>query len=169
MGANGGALMAIDAETLPPLRRALAFHAAVDQSIIQSDKGGRGGWRRRFNPAIRSIPYHTRDGIHRLPGRLRTVRLECVDACVLLDRAKDMDYCTIYAVLPYLTATITACTVRDFDRDGWADLLMAQRGAAGISGYGDEWDMLGWRRVTYPALRRQIKSGAGKAGGAVAE
>lgn len=39
---------------------------------------------------------------------------------------------------------------------------MEQRGAAGISGYGDEWDMLGWRRVTYPALRRQIKLGGRK-------
>ena len=34
---------------------------------------------------------------------------------------------------------------------------MAQQGAVGISGYGDEWDLLGWRRVTRPALRRQIK------------
>ena len=28
----------------------------------------------------------------------------------------------------------------------------AQRGAAGVSGYGDEWDMLGWRRVERPGL-----------------
>ena len=34
---------------------------------------------------------------------------------------------------------------------------IAQQGAAGVSGYGDEWDLLGWRRVTRPALRRQIK------------
>ena len=37
---------------------------------------------------------------------------------------------------------------------------MAQRGAVGISGYGDEWDVLGWRKVTRPALRRQFNGGA---------
>ena len=73
----------------------------------------------------------------------RLVEMTPISACVLLDRIKDMDYCTIYAAPPYPTATITACTVHDFARDGWADLLMAQRGAAGISGYGDKWDMLG--------------------------
>ena len=36
---------------------------------------------------------------------------------------------------------------------------MAQRGAVGISGYGNEWDVLGWRKVTRPALRRQINGG----------
>ena len=47
--------MAIDAETLPPPRRALAFHAAVDQSIIQSDKAvevaGDGGLILRYAPS----------------------------------------------------------------------------------------------------------------------
>ena len=39
---------------------------------------------------------------------------------------------------------------------------MAQQGAVSISGYGDAWDLLGWRRVTRPAWRRQIK-GEGEA------
>ena len=91
---------------------------------------------------------------------MQTVQLECVDACILPDRIKDLDSCTIYADPPYPSATTTAYAVRDFDRDGLADVLMAQRGAVGISGYGDEWDVLGWRRVTRPALRRQISGGA---------
>ena len=53
----------------------------------------------------------------------------------------------------------TAYSVRGVDWDRLADLLMAQRGAVGVSGYGDEWDRLGWRRVTRPALRRQINGG----------
>ena len=87
------------------------------------------------------------------------MQLECVDACILLDQIKGMDYCTIYADPPYPTANTTGYAVRGFDRDGLADLLMAQRGAVGISDYGDEWDMLGWRRVVRPALRHQIKGG----------
>ena len=70
-----------------------------------------------------------------------------------------MDYCTIYADPPDPTSGTKAYSARGFDRDGLADLLMAQRDTVGISRYGDEWDILGWRRVTRPALRRQI-SGA---------
>jgi len=151
------ALTAMDDESLPPLRRALAFHIAVDQSVIQSDNAAMGRWQRRFNPAIGSIAYHTSDEIHRRSSRLRTARLECVDACILLDRIKDLDSCTIYADPPYPTANTTGYAVRDFDRAGLADVLMAQRGAVGVSGYGDEWDLLGWRRVIRLALRRQIK------------
>ena len=71
-----------------------------------------------------------------------------------------MDSGTIYADPPHPSATTTGYVVRDFDRDGLADVLMAQRGAVGISGYGDEWDVLGWRKVTRPALCRQINGGA---------
>ena len=158
------ALTAMDDESLPPVRRALAFHIAVDQSLTNSDNAGGSSWNRRFNPSIGSIAYHTRNEIHRLSSRLRTVQLECVDACVLLDRIKEMDYCTIYADPPYPSANTTAYAVRDFDRDGLADVLMAQRGAVGISGYGDEWDRLGWRRVTRPALHRQINGGGAMQG-----
>ena len=82
------ALTAMDDESLPPMRRALAFHIAVDQSITGSDNAGGGSWNRVFNPSIGSIPYHTRNEIRRLSIRLRTVQLECVDACVLLDSDK---------------------------------------------------------------------------------
>ena len=132
-------------------------YGIVDQSVIQSDNAAMGNWQRRFNPATSSIAYHTSDEIHRRTSRLRTVRLECVDACVLLDRIKDLDSGTIYADPPYPSANTTGYAVRDFDRAGLADVRMAQQGAVGISGYGDEWDLRGWRRVTRPALRRQIK------------
>ena len=68
-----------------------------------------------------------------------------------------MDSCTIYANPPYPTANTTGYAIRDFDRAELADVLMAQQGAVGVSGYGDEWDLPGWRRVIRPALRRQIK------------
>ena len=62
---------------------------------------------------------------------IATVQLECVDALTLLDRIKDMDSGTIYVDPPYPSATTTGYAVRDFDRDGLADVLMAQRGAVG--------------------------------------
>ena len=150
----------MDDESLPPLRRALAFHVVVDQSIPRSDTASKASWRCAYTPDAGIRRNHRQDEIKRIGNRLGNVQLECIDACILLDRIKDMDYCTIYADPPYYTSDTRAYSVRGFDRDGLADVLMAQRGAVGISGYGDEWDRLGWRRVTRPALRRQISGGA---------
>ena len=102
-----------------------------------------GNWQRRFNPTIGSIAYHTSDEIHRRSSRLRTVQPECIDACILLDRIKDLDPRTIYADPPYPTANTTGYAVQDFDRAGLMYALIAQQGAVRISGYGDEWDLLG--------------------------
>ncbi len=87
------------------------------------------------------------------------MQLECRDACDLLDRVKDYDYTVIYADPPYPTANTSAYSVRGVDWERLADLLMAQRGAVGVSGYGDEWDMLGWRRVERPGLSRAHTGG----------
>ena len=153
------ALTAMDDESLPPLRRALAFHVVVDQSIPRSDTASKAGWRCAYTPEAGIRRNHREDEIRRIGSRLANVQLECNDACILLDRIKDLDYCTIYADPPYCTSDTRRFAVRDFDRDVLAELLMAQRGAVGISGYGDEWDRLGWRRETRPALRRQISGG----------
>ena len=153
------ALTAMDDESLPPLRRALAFHVVVDQSIPRSDTASKAGWRCAYTPEAGIRRNHREDEIRRIGNRLANVQLECNDACILLDRIKDLDYCTIYADPPYCTSDTRRFAVRDFDRDVLAELLMAQRGAVGISGYGDEWDRLGWRRETRPALRRQISGG----------
>ena len=153
------AITAMDDESLPPLRRALAFHVVVDQSIPRSDTASKAGWRCAYTPDAEIRRNHRQDEIKRIGNRLGNVQLECIDACILLDRIKDLDYRTIYADPPYPTSDTRRFTVRDFDREWLADVLMAQRGAVGISGYGDEWDVLGWRRVTRPALRRQISGG----------
>ena len=151
-------LSAMDNESLPPLRRALAFHVVVDQAINHGD--ARRGWKRTFSPIVGSMPLHGIDTIAALWQRLRYVQLECQDACDLLDRVKDCDYTVIYVDPPYPTADTTVYAVRGVDWERLANLLMAQRGAVGVSGYGDEWDRLGWRRVTRPALRSQINGGS---------
>ena len=153
------ALTAMDDESLPPLRRALAFHVAVDQSLLRSDTASVASWRciTRFDGGVRRN--HRQDEIERIGKRLGNVQLECIDACILLDRIKDMDYCTIYCDPPYSTSDRgkrRGYSVWEVDREGLADLLVAQRGAVGISGYGGEWDMLGWRKISRPALRNQI-------------
>ena len=44
------ALTAMDDESLPPLRRALAFHIVVDQSIPRSDTTSKSSWRCVYKP-----------------------------------------------------------------------------------------------------------------------
>ncbi len=131
------ALTAMDDESLPPLRRALAFHVVVDQSLLRSDTVCIASWRciTRFDGGVKRN--HTQDEIKSIGNRLRSVQLECVDACVLLDRIKDLDYGTVYCDPPYPTSDNgkgRGYSVWDVDRDGLADVLRAQRGAAGISG-----------------------------------
>ena len=128
----------MDDESLPPLRRALAFQAAVDQSIPRSDTASKSSVRCAYTPDAGIRRNHPQDEIKRIRNRIANVRLECLDACILLDRIKDMDYCTIYADPPYPTSDTKAYSDHGFDRDGLADLLKAQRGAVGISGYANE-------------------------------
>ena len=80
------ALTAMDDESLPPLRRALAFHVAVDQSIPRLDTDSKAGWRCAYTPDAGIRRNHRQDEIRRIRNRLGNVQLECIDACILLDR-----------------------------------------------------------------------------------
>lgn len=151
------ALSAMDDESLPPIRRALAFHVVVAQCVNHGDSGTKGTWSRRFSPNVGSVFLHSALDIKTLSGRLRYVQLDCVDATVLLDRVRDMEYAVIYADPPYPSSDTSGYAVRSLDVQRCADLLAVQRGAVAVSGYGDEWDILGWRREERPAVRRQIR------------
>ena len=152
------ALTAMDDESLLPLRRALAFHVVVEQAVVHIDKTSRERGR-KITPAVGSVARIRAANIAAIAERLRDAQLECQDACSLPERVKGCDYAVIYADPPYWTADISAYPVSDLELDRCAGLLAAQRGAVGISGYANEWDLLGWRRVTRPALRRQISGG----------
>ena len=119
--------------------------------------GHSGGWIAHYNPSVGSLRLSSRQDITALARRLRYVQLESVDALTLLDWVKDCDYAIVYADPPYPTANTTPYVVKDIDIDALAGVLACQQGAVALSGYGDEWNMLGWRRVERPALRRQIK------------
>ena len=116
-----------------------------------------GGWGRKIIPAVGSVARIRAANIAAIAERLRDVQLECQDACDLLERVKGCDYAVIYADPPYRKADISAYPVSDLDLERYSGSLAAQRGTAGISGYANEWYLLGWRRVERHALRRQIK------------
>ena len=152
------ACASLDDESLTPLRRALAFHIAVDQGIMSSD--GARSWRRCLSGNKGSRPRFDRAGITRLADRLRSVQLESVDALDLLKRTADYEACAVYADPPYPTADTSVYAVDRVDIDALAAAFQAQRGAVAVSGYGSEWDCLGWHKTTKAALRRNIKAGS---------
>ena len=149
------AATAMDDIDLPPIRRALAFHIAISQSIINSDNLRHYGWRRGYAPVGAVVSKITQDDITTIARRLSNVQLECVDACDLLERVFDIET-IIYADPPYRTADTEGYNKVVLDVDRLAQLFRAQRGFVAISGYNDEWDMLGWHKYYKDARRHQI-------------
>lgn len=155
------ALTAVDDPDLPPLRRALAFHIQICQSINTGDNvHSPRDWRRRFDPFVYKMSDVDAADIYRLADRLRGVQLENTDALNLLERIAG-DRAVIYCDPPYHSANTTPYKEGGLDVERMAELLAAQNGAVAISGYGDEWDMLGWERHERRYSRYQINPNGG--------
>ena len=134
----------MDDESLPPIRRALAFHVVVSQSMNSGDNVTQGAWRRVFNGTAGA---HTwgRERMGALAQRLARVQLECRDAIEVLERTSKEAGAVVYCDPPYHTAYTHAYTHAGVP-DGLAEGLQAQKGHVALSGYRDEWDSLGWQR-----------------------
>ena len=90
--------------------------------------------------------------VPRLAERMKGVRLLNLPANDLLEEIVDDDQAVIYCDPPYRDASSYAYAVVKLDRDHTFDLLRSQRGRVAISGYGDEWDDLGWHRHEFETL-----------------
>lgn len=148
------------------MERALKFAVTCIQSVIHSDTEASGfGWsigrsskhapsgegytKRRYQASV------ARD-MEGLADRLRFVTLFNRPAESLLERFADADHAVIYCDPPYITADTSPYKHggASTDRDRLTDVLRAQTGSVAISGYGDEWDHLGWERSTFDTLGR---------------
>lgn len=126
-----------DFAAAPDLDSGLAFHIQVAQSIRHSPVGA------SFAVAVsvrRSIP---QPEVHRLAERLRGVQILNRDAVGLLERLAPERDAIIYVDPPYPSAD-TKPYARLPDYDGLRSALRAQQGRVAVSGYGAEWDCLGW-------------------------
>ena len=81
-----------------------------------------------------------------LAERMRGVGVENMDAVEMLERTAPLTDAVVYCDPPY--PSITGALYRHSELDGEAltERLLSQKGAAAVSGYGKEWDHLGWRR-----------------------
>ena len=90
--------------------------------------------------------------IDALYERISNVQLESTCAVKLLDRIGKEEGAVIYCDPPY-EKTINVYGTPALDREALTDVLLKQKGRVAISGYGEEWDHLGWykhkKRTTF--------------------
>ena len=129
---------------LSPVQRALALHVVITQSLMHAADGTT--WTPSYTPM--RINRWLGEELEPLAARMANVQLENRDALDILERAILCEDSVIYCDPPYHTAE---CDVYGQDSKGtnWArmaELLKAQKGECAVSGYGSEWDSLGWNR-----------------------
>ena len=132
---------------LDPLERAGLWTILVDQSIGKSMN--KSGWSIAYSAERgrggRPLGYwHSK--IQALAERIKGVQLECRPAVEILDRLASEAHAIIYCDPPYPTAASEFYGNAALDVDELAEVLLRQKGRVAISGYGEEWNMLGWER-----------------------
>ena len=132
-------------EEMPDLRRAWVWFVRVISSFTSTDNLKRGNaW-----AATKSYQPWVGDKVAKLASRFRDVRLECQDASVILERIAGRRRYIVYVDPPYQSARTHPYRYEEIDRPRLGATLKEQKGRVAISGYGDEWDSLGWVRNEY--------------------
>lgn len=138
----------VDWSTRDELLRAWDVYVILQQAFQHSLRLHRTGWRRSFTTDPRT-PSHMADRLDHLVARIEHVQLENIDALELLDRTRTVEDVVIYVDPPYYKKARYGTHLDDAgERADLVRMLKAQPGVVAISGYGDEWDDLEWRRLT---------------------
>lgn len=147
------------------LHDALTLHVCVEHSMAHGPVPSRGSWSVIFagtaSPA--GIEKWSRERVAALAARMRAVQLECRDACTILERTRRAASALIYVDPPYRSANYSPYgeAAKQIDWGQLKELLAAQAGRVAVSGYGDEWDGLGWHRSELADRHRPIGVHAG--------
>ena len=149
------AILNLDNPEISNLERALAFHCVVFMSMSSTDAATKGEYRIAYNPSFGSFGRWRSERVAILAERIWNLQIECRDAITLMERIADEEGCVVYADPPYPTAdTSPYVYMPDFDK--LSDVLLKQKGRVGLSGYGTEWDHLGWIKHERDALFRSM-------------
>ena len=136
--------------------RAWAFHTVVCQDIASSPE--RQYWASTKSVSAGSMGRWRQERVGWLAERIWNVQLECRDGLDLLEWMTDQPDAVIYCDPPYYSSHTKLHRHGDVDQARMEDLLLGQKGRVAVSGYGDEWDGLGWVRYE----RESAFSGVGK-------
>ncbi len=137
------------------LELGLATHIAITQSVMKGDDvfswgAVYKGWGGLPTPEIAG-----------LASRIRKVQLHNIDAIELMRRISKTPDIVVYCDPPYRTSELKMYKEKNLDVDTMSNIMntMSDNGSyIAVSGYGDEWDHLGWNRsefeVTYNGAGR---------------
>ena len=137
------------------LQRAVDTYVLLAQGFVSSMDCKRSTWLRRTTNG---------DGRHKieverligLSERIRDTQVECCDATRLLKRLVKSQDAVIYCDPPYSEALYGheySCDIED--KGEFSDVITQQQGFVAISGYGAEWDHLGWHVYEHEAYATQ--------------
>ena len=130
-----------------PLRRAWALTVVLSDSFMHSDTHQATSWQATYALGCMSrLPGRQR--LRRLADRMRNVQLECRDALDILEQTVDRDHAVVYCDPPYRSAPAAVAYGFQPEWDRMTELLASHQGRVAVSGYRDDWDHLGWRRVS---------------------
>ena len=144
------ALSRLDDVGLTSVERAAAYGVVLRQSYTSSDTATAGDWLVRWTSghAQRRL-LMGRLGL--VADRISDLQVENVDAVTLLERTAGYRQAVVYCDPPYYSVG-TDKYAGGVDLADLTEVLKAQTGRVAISGYGSEWDCLGWRRLDTSAL-----------------
>ena len=148
-------------EEFVKILRAFWFHQLVWQNVKHGDVATPGNWQRPWTGKY--TPWRSAR-IDILSERMREVTLENMDAVDFLKKCADADKPErqiIYCDPPYRTSDVSSYSQQGTDWDELAEVLQTQGGRVAISGYGEEWDMLGWEKKTRGTHRATLVKGKG--------
>ena len=140
------------------VERAWATYVLLQHGIVHSLNKSKRGWGLQLlsagDPVLNGNAFAPK--LKLLHDRLQNVQIEQRDAVEFLSRLVGYDHAVIYCDPPYATADTSQYRIDNVDVDALTDVLLLQSGRVAISGYGDEWNHLGWTRqelktcFTYP-------------------
>ena len=129
---------------LPAVRRAAALHTVLEQGIYRR-MDSKPSWRIIVKPSgAKGDLSWTGKEIYPLAKRLKNVQVENRDALKVLERVCEEPDAVVYCDPPYPTADTSSYRERKFDFGRMSEILQDIKARVAISGYGDEWDNLGW-------------------------
>ena len=135
------------AGTHTPLERACAVTIVVTDGMTHSlGKNGPGQWGVSYGQARHLVRENLAARLKACADRVRDVQFESRDVVSIMKRVALVEDAVTYLDPPYMLGDTTPYGKVSLDTSLLVDLLRQVKGKAAISGYGDEWDLLGWER-----------------------
>ena len=154
----------VDDMRLAPIERALAYQIIITQGTNAGD--AHTGWKLHISPNVTSVKPYMSHRIAALGMRMREVQIENLPGVEVLAYMARYEEAVVYVDPPYPSADNTPYLHAEIDKDELTAVLLKQRGFCAVSGFGDEWEHLGWdmreKAVTFQSIYANERTDSGR-------